>query len=718
MWKTLHASNHNAELQQVMTDLVQDTLRSLILMTSGVYLALQVLISAFGSEQVAMTIWYMIPIVLLSGGLALRLLDRRLLAAQIIWLAGLALLITVSLYVFRRPDIAFLYALLPFIAVITAGGWAGLIAGGGVVALPWAQSSLVWGLLPRASVIPVAAGCVFAGLVGWAASRTLYTVAGWSLEGFERARRNMDEARQHRAQLAELLKDLDQAYYRLERTNAALVVAWRASAEAEQFKAEFAANLSHELRTPLNLIIGFAEMMLTAPHKYEGVEIPRAYRSDLEAVYQNARHLEALVNDVLDLARIDVGRLGLARDEVDLPALIEEVAGMVRDYITAKGLELRLRLAPKLPAAHIDRLRIRQVLLNLVVNAARFTDSGWIEFEAQPQGDKVLLRVTDTGRGIAESELPRIFDEFTQAGQPSAAVGWAGGTGLGLPISRKLVELHGGEMGVESTYLRGTTFWFTLPCAAEAPAEKGAPRLVRARPLRRLRPEKRLLVVVHEDTRVVSLLQRYLDGYRLIAAHSAEEGAALAREAHAVGIVSAGPLALDGDLIHLRCPLPDSRESARLLGARDLLVTPILADDLWRAIEGLGQPIRRVLVADDDADMVRLIQRMLIPRIAPQDCYEAANGEEALAVWRARQPDLVLLDLMMPNLTGAEVLAQTAQEPALAQTPVIIISARDQEEIELPLTEPLQVSKPGGLRLGELARALEANLQALAPGWH
>ncbi len=262
-------------------------------------------------------------------------------------------------------------------------------------------------ILPPHYVLLILVTGVLAGLVGWAASRTLYTVAIWSLQSFAQGRHSLDQVRQHRAQLAQVLKDLDQAYYPLSRTNAALIAAWRAASEAERFKADFAASLSHELRTPLSLIVGFAEMMLTAPRKYEGLEIPRLYRRDLDAVYPNARHLEALTTDVLDLARLDSGRLPLAREETDIGALVAEAVGMVRDYVAAKGLTLQVTVAPDLPALGGSSPRSPGAAepagqRGALHRARADRDRGY------PRDSQVLLRVSDTGRAFPARAATRL----------------------------------------------------------------------------------------------------------------------------------------------------------------------------------------------------------------------------------------------------------------------------------------------------------------------
>jgi signal transduction histidine kinase/CheY-like chemotaxis protein len=702
------------------TELMQSTSRNLIAATGAVYLAWHMVATLIWPDRFGWSIWLITPVVALTCILAYWLLSKRPLASQAVWQIGLAAAITLAVYVFKQPEIAFFYALLPLMAVVTVGWPAGLAAEGLVIALVgWLSRGLLAQPLPTAYGLVIVAGGAFAGLLGWAAERTLLTVTQWSLYSFDEAQKNMEEARQQRAQLARVLKDLDQAYYRLQRANTALVAARKAAEDAERFKAEFVTNVSHELRTPLNLIVGFSEMMMTAPESYDGLQLPGPYRSDLNALYHSARHLLALVDDVLDLARIEVGRIALARDEVDLGALVAEATDMVRDYIAAKGLELQVDVAQDLPKLWIDRLRVRQVLLNLLVNAARFTERGWIRLEASRQGDEVVVRVTDTGQGIPTQDLPKIFEEFRSVEQPIST--WHSGTGLGLPISKKFVELHRGRMGVESVYLQGTSFWFTLPCAPGLMTRQELAHVDRPQPVVRLGASERIVVVAHEDVHVASLLQRYLDGYRVVGVADVKEGVALVEEVKAIALVTDAKETLaapSGDTLTVRCPLPSGRWAALALGADDFLVKPISRQELWAAIERLGRPVRRVIVADDDPEIVRLFRRMLCTHIPAQDCLEAYNGEETLRLVQTEKPDLVLLDLMMPEVDGIGVLERMVADPALADIPVIIVSAKGQDQASLPLPGAIQVSRAAGFQLGEVVRALEALFNALAPGWH
>lgn len=701
------------------TELQQSTLRNIVLAVGGVYALSHLVATVTWPEAFGWEVWFITPVVLLTCLLALRLLSKHLLIAQAVWQLGLASAIALAVYVLQVREIAFLYALLPLMAVITAGWPAGLAAEAMVIGfVGWLSLSAAVPSLPLTYSLGIVAGGAFTGLLGWAAIHALLTAVQWYLYSYTEAERNMEEARQHRARLAQVLKDLDQAYHRLQRTNAALVAAWKAKDEAERFKTEFVTNVSHELRTPLNLIIGFAEMMMASPESYGGVQLPGPYRSDLNAIYHSAKHLLALVDDVLDLARIEAGKMALAREKVDLPELVDEVIGMVRDHITAKGLDLQVNVPDRLPPLWIDQLRIRQVLLNLLVNAARFTERGWIRVDVSQEGDEVAVRVTDTGRGIPEQDLPRIFEEFRSTEQPLSA--WHSGTGLGLPISKRFVELHNGRMGVESVYGRGTSFWFTLPCKPVPEQRRQTWSVRHPRPIARLGASERIVLVVSEDPHAASVLQRYLDGYRVIDTAELGEVARLVEEVKPLAVVAdeATPLPEISDrVLVVRCPLPSSRRTAQMLGVSDYLVKPVSRQELLRAIERIGRPVRRVLVADDEPEVVRLFRRMLRAHIPPRGCLEAYNGEEALRLMQEERPDLVLLDLVMPQVDGRSVLEQMARDPDLADIPVIVVSARGQDPTSLRLSGPIQLSRPGGFELGEVVRALEASLSVLAPGW-
>jgi signal transduction histidine kinase/CheY-like chemotaxis protein len=551
----------------------------------------------------------------------------------------------------------------------------------------------------------------------------------------------MEEARHHRGQLIHLFKQLDLAYYQLGRANAELVVARETAEAAERFKSEFVTNVSHELRTPLNLIIGFTEIMVSSPESYENIVLPPPYRSDLNAVHHSAQHLLTLVDDVLDLARIEAGKIALAREHVDMKLLIVETTNIVSDYIAAKGLTLEVNMAEDLPLLWIDRVRIRQTLLNLLVNAARHTEKGWIQVDVclqqaetgQAEGrqaggrDEVLVRVTDTGEGIAEQEQPKLFQEFHAAEHPTSA--WHTGTGLGLPISKKFVELHQGTMGVQSRQGIGSCFWFTLPCLSLQQSDAVQRQAEGYHPLVQLGEEAPAVVVVHDSPHMVDLVKRYLEGYQVIGARNVAEGQRLAQETRAAAMImgdaESSPLSsssvLGNDFLTIHCPLPSTQLAASRLGGHDLLIKPVSRHELLAAIDKIAtdkvpQPVERVLIVDDNPEIVRMFRRMLRSRVPFVECFEAYNGAEALELLHTKAPSLVLLDLIMPVVDGQSVLNQMAADATLARIPVILISARGQDHSDLRVPGPIRIDKPSGFELGEVIRTIETSLNLLSAG--
>ncbi len=703
-------------------DLLQANMRSIIFTFGGLYL---VVLAAFMTQWPSRFSWLLMPTAMLVGltcFLAYKLIRRRFVWSQIIWQIGMATAIVHSAVNFQRSEILFLLVFLPMMAVITVGWQAGVVS-----------EVFVWGLvvvmarlhlpfsIPAGYEVEIGVGGLLGGLLGWAATNALFTIMGWSLFSYRQAEQNLAEARQHQGHLASVMKDLDNAYYRLERANAALVAAWRKADEAERVKAEFVVNVSHELRTPLNLIIGFSEVISRSPESYRGETLPSAYRRDMNAIYNSARHLLAMIDDVLDLGRIDTGKIALARDEVAPLLLVTEVVDMVRDYIHAKGLDLHVHVEDPLPKLWIDSLRIRQTLLNLLVNAARFTTHGYIRLEVVLKEAEVVFRVTDTGQGIAPQDLPHVFELFHTTNQPPANDQWHSGTGLGLPISKRFVELHGGQMGVESAYGQGATLWFTLPYAPH-PSGPAGDALASLQPgYLAPPPSERIVVVVNEDTTAATLLQRYLDGFRVMSATGLSEGLALAEDVKAIALITEPGQPVPhqpGQLPLVSFPWPSSRQVAAALGAKEFITKPVSRQQLFAAVDRLGCPVRRILIADHNPELVRLFQRMLRVRVPIQNCLEAYNRDEVIQRTLAERPDLVIMELSILQSAGETDIQRITDIPALRDMPVIIVSERSWEDLSLRLAGAIQVQRAGGFELSEIVNAAGALFNVLARGWN
>jgi signal transduction histidine kinase len=234
--------------------------------------------------------------------------------------------------------------------------------------------------------------------------------------------------------------------------------------QASRAKSEFLANMSHELRTPMNAILGFTEMLRDGLYG----EVPAELGEPLDDIQANGRHLLALINDVLDLSKIEAGRMELALQEYSVSEVVDAVRASLRSLAAEKGLEFVTDVAPDLPAAYGDSKRVTQCLLNLAGNALKFTRQGRVAIAAEQEGDRLLFRVTDTGIGIPADELENVFGEFRQV--DATVTREFGGTGLGLSITKKFIEMHGGRIGVKSEPGKGSTFWFSIPLRVQVTA--------------------------------------------------------------------------------------------------------------------------------------------------------------------------------------------------------------------------------------------------------
>jgi YD repeat-containing protein len=736
MWYGLRRSPEaDSEFVRSATELLQSTSRHLIFTTGGVYLAWHLVATVTWPNTVGRNIWLITPVVVLTLVLSLRLLPKRLLVAQVVWQTGLVAAITLAITMFQQPQIAFFYALLPLMAVVTVGWPAGVVVEALVIALVWWLShGLATHPLPTAYGLAIVTGGAFTGLLGWAAARALLTAIQWYLFSFGQAQENMEEARQHRAQLARVLKDLDQACYRLERANHMLVLARAEAEEAREARNRFALAVSHELRTPLNFIIGFSELMVNSPDTYAELDRwPPGLYQDVHEIYRSSTHLLRLVNDVLDLGQIEALRMALMKEWVDAAQIVQEVEAMVRPAFARKGLWFRTEVEPDLPDVFVDRTRIRQVLLNLVSNSLRVTERGGVTVRLQRDGESLRLCVHDTGPGIASEDIPKVFEEFRQV----ANGGWRRreGAGLGIPISRRFVELHGGRMWVESQVGEGTLLCFTLPLpgAARDLAASLGEKTPDARYWRHVteRAEReRMVFVLSPDPAAGEVIGRYVEEYGLVAVQSPDQvGPRMSELLPSALILDSASVQdektrsmlreLPYDLPVISFAFPGSVGRFRHLpaGVSSYLVKPIARQDLARAVQALGPGISRLLVVDDDPAMVRFVTLALKSAegdVCSPDGYQlttAFTGTEALERLRQDRPDVVLLDLALPDISGWTVLEELQGDPDLKAVPVILMTAHDWPQMStVGDGEALQVSMRRPLSRDELTSVLKCFL--------
>ena len=458
-------------------------------------------------------------------------------------------------------------------------------------------------------------------------------------------------------------------------------------ARANKLKSEFLANVSHELRTPLSAIIGFSQILL------DGIDGPvnEEQQQDISQVNKSGQSLLALINQILDLSKIEAGKMELSLERVDLPALISSVLDSISPLAQAKGLQIDTRFAPGLPALEADAGRLKQIVINLLSNAVKFTERGHIEILAQPSGRMVRIAVKDTGIGISAESQKVIFEEFVQGDGSSTRR--HGGTGLGLSIVRRLVEMHGGAITVLSEPGLGSTFTFTVPAWASGQAALGA---TQRRPLRR--PNQGLpgaaILVVDDDPSVRQLISRHLEqeGWKTVQASNAADALQLAREIRPMLITldimmpdASGWWVLEklkedpltAGIPVLVVTIVEDQRLVFALGASDYLGKPYDRGALIAKIHRLLPSLdgKRVLVVDDDPEARTMLAKILTEERA--EVIGAAGGDEAMAMIAQSSPDLVLLDLMMPGMSGFEMVARLRAQPAAAGIPVMIVSAKE-----------------------------------------
>ena len=721
----MSASAVNDNTLDMLTDLRKDLLDWLPLPTALMaYYALVFIERAIGTQP-----WPVVAVVMgvaISSLVAFYLRATRRRLAALVYVEGLA---SATLLLIGLSPLPFGIVLLPVVLLLNVATLGVrpmmAVAGLGIVAI--VASTRQHGL-PNYTVAGPIAAVTFTTAIAWLLYRHLISALEWAWSSYQQAHALAEEARQRRGELVRTLKALDEAYYRLERFSAQLAQAREIAEEAKRAKQQFVATVSHELRTPLNIIIGFAELMALSPESYGVRGVPRLFMGDINRIYRSAQHLKSLIDDVLDLSRIDAERMVLVSEQVALPEIIAEATDMVWSLVTQKGLQLSTNVPASLPLIPLDRLRIRQVLLNLMSNAVRFTDIGCITVTARLQGTEIQVTVADTGPGIAPEDLDKVFEEFHQLDAGLSRK--QGGTGLGLALSRRFVELHGGRIWVESELDRGSRFHFTLPLVQAAlPGElRSASLLV---PSSIEAHAGRTLLVVTQEPMVVNLLRRHLRGYQVRGVLDEELPHAISTYLpHAViknGLFPSmaqtfaeGQLGSDdrpSAVPVLTCPLPDPTYLGRTLGVDRYLVKPVAREQLLSLLAGYGDVVQRVLIVDDDVQLAELIARIVRAAPGPHTVDVACGGEEGLAHMRECRPDLVLLDLVMQNVDGLTVLRLMRSDEHLQTVPIVIITAHDlpSEEARLPGRTYIAVKGSGSFTVTEVLNCVQALLDALPP---
>jgi signal transduction histidine kinase/CheY-like chemotaxis protein len=466
--------------------------------------------------------------------------------------------------------------------------------------------------------------------------------------------------------------------------------------EADKHKSVFLANMSHELRTPLNAILGFSELLIDSSNGQYPVETRTRF---LEQINSSGKHLLGLINDILDLSKVEAGQMELRLQIVPLDEIIDDVVRTVEPLAAKKEIHIQVETegAGDIEA---DAGKLKQMVLNLVSNAIKFTpERGTVTIKASRQKDQVELSVSDTGIGIAAQDMTRLFEPFQQV--DSGADRHQQGTGLGLALTRRFARLHGGDVGLKSQLGKGSVFTISLPLHAHRESAEG----LRAVPVTAEGgdPKRPLILIVEDNSAAIELMSRNLDrgGFRTVVARTGTEAIAAARRLQPVAITLDILLPeLDGWEVLTRLKqdpstssipvvvvsVVDNPELGMALGALDYFVKPIDGTSFLKSLSrfnfrrALGRDEFRVLVVDDELGNREMLAGILEP--AGFTVIVAAGGREAIELAIERLPDLILLDLIMPDVTGFDVVEALRANPTTHDTTIMVLTAKDLTEAD------------------------------------
>ncbi len=453
-------------------------------------------------------------------------------------------------------------------------------------------------------------------------------------------------------------------------------------------KSQFLANMSHELRTPLNAIIGYSEMLTEEIEEAEEA----TYLDDLKKILAAAKHLLGLINDILDISKIEAGKMELAPETFELSTLIDEVVSTIRPLVEKKANHLTVKRPTRLGVMHTDMVKLRQMLLNLLSNSAKFTEHGNICFEIQrhhaEHGERITFSVADNGIGMTTEQQKKLFQPFTQA--DASTTRRYGGTGLGLAITRKFADMMGGTISVDSEFGQGSLLTISLPSQVHIKTEEISQEVS----LSDLLPGHGIVLVIEDDVNLCSLLKMELSqlGYAVAIATTPADGAKLANKLRPDAILIdvqmpnqegwrlLATLKSDSRYSHTRLlmvSMDENDQRGYAIGVTDCLTKPVKREQLISILEKyhIGDDSQKLVMVIDDEDLLRQTMATIL-EMEGWRVFQAENGQVALEHLEVKKPTLILLDLNMPVMDGFEFLNRLQEREAWRYIPVIVLSAR------------------------------------------
>jgi CheY-like chemotaxis protein/signal transduction histidine kinase/HAMP domain-containing protein len=513
------------------------------------------------------------------------------------------------------------------------------------------------------------------------------TGAGTALSNIisgEKTARLAEELKSKNVELEAQARELQAMTDNLQQQNIELDTQGRQLEEANRLKSQFLSNMSHELRTPLNSVMALSSVLkMNAAQKLDTDEIEY-----LDVIKRNGKRLLDLINDILDLSKIEAGHMDVTLSFFTIKTTIEDLLDSIRPLAKEKDLILNMKVPQDLPQIQSDEKRVHQILLNLIGNAVKFTNTGEISVQAEIKDDEVCIRVSDTGIGIAEKDLPFIFQEFKQVDGSSSRS--YEGTGLGLAIAYRATINLGGQLKVESKLSQGTTFILTLPLTWQGKSRQT--ELLKFEQPYDIIENRKTILVVDDEPEAIDLIARYLsrEGYNTLAAVSGKQALELAK-AHQPFAITLDLIMpdMDGletlqrlkqapetsDIPVIIVSVSDDQKTGLSLGAVGHVTKPVIKKELVNEINRACEKPISIMVADDsDLDRNRIMQIIAEENLKP---IAVENGRVCIEKLKTVMPDVLVLDLMMPELDGFGVLKILRSNPLTMSLPVIIVTAKD-----------------------------------------
>jgi signal transduction histidine kinase len=698
----------------------QSTLQHLLILTGGVYVFWQIFVigqfpaKLYGANGLGLMLALTLHV--FAGWMT----TKNVKLAQICWQLGVIVELVASVIAYQFPFILFLGIALPFISMIVADWRVAflsvlLVVGAGYLL----STNLVY--FPADALIWLAAGCVVMAATGKTAIASIVSLIGWYDDSYEQAFDEVEQARDERLELKQVQEDLLQANKEQVRLARQLKYSNEIAEHARRVKEEFVATVSHELRTPLNMIIGFSEVIADSPRVY-GVQLPTSLLADIASIQRNSQHLLELVNDVLDLSQVDSDSMAISRTWSSLEVIVKEATASVRALFMSKGLYLKTDLPEDELSTFCDETRVREVIINLLSNAGRYTETGGVIVKAWTEDEFRVVAVKDTGPGIALEDQERIFEPFQQLNTTGRRRN--GGSGLGLTICRRFIEMHGGKMWVESSPGEGTAIFFNLPINLPVEPEEDAGATRWFNPYQEYMPRSRRhkvslpaasprFIVLDEHDLLPHIMSRYLpNGLDVMAVHTFEEvQKELSRSPVQVVLVNSPSTVLAKQIISqcelpygtpvITCWIPGNQDYADRLGVSRYLVKPLSRDVMISELDNLGIPIKDILIVDDNPEALQLFGRMLQSAGHNYRIMRAMNGRQALDLLRSHKPDVMMLDLLLPEFSGFDVLKEKIKDPSIQGIPVLVVSSRDPSGAPI-ICDRLTVGRAGGFSVQDL----------------